>query len=184
MKFEVAILLAGLPEGRVFGLDMQTLTDTAIQLLNACILAAALGFILYKPVREFMHRRTEKINGQFKDARDKMAEADELKSMYEKKLREIDTERIKILEAARAAAAEKSKHILEEARSEAADIRRRTEESVLGEKERLKKETRLHIIEVSSLMAAKFVKQSIDSDAQDRLFEETMTELEESKWPG
>lgn len=182
MNFEIMLLSGTATDGRVFGLDQQTLISTAIQLLNACILAVVLGFILYKPVRNFMHKRTDIIRGQVSDAQNKMAEADALKASYEKKLDEIDMERIKILESARIAAAEKSKHILEEARAEAANIRRHTEESILIEKERLKKEAKLYIIEVSSLMAAKFVEHTIDSDTQDKLFDETMAELEEARW--
>lgn len=41
------------PDGRVFGLDAQTLISIGIQLFNAIILALALGFILYNPVKEF-----------------------------------------------------------------------------------------------------------------------------------
>lgn len=182
MNFGAAFLMSAMPEGRVFGLDQQTLISIAIQLFNACVLAAALGSILYKPVREFMSKRTDRIRGQLDSAQNARAEAEALKAEYEKKLRQIDTERLKILEAAKLDAAEKSKRILDEARSEAATIKRRTAEGVATEKERLKEETRLHIIEVASFMAEKFVAQTIDGDIQDRLFDQTMAELEEASW--
>ncbi|MGI6161243.1 MAG: hypothetical protein ACOYJD_04355 [Christensenellales bacterium] len=182
MNFDVTILLNAVPDGRVFGLDQQTLISTGIHLLNACILAVALGFILYKPVQEFMRKRSERISGQLDEARNKMVEADALKAGYEKKLREIDAERVKILEAARLTASEKSRRIIDLARSEAADIKQRAEQSAMSERERLKEETRLYIIEASSLMAGKFVEKTIDSDTQDRLFDEAIAELEESAW--
>ncbi|MGI6169080.1 MAG: hypothetical protein ACOYI4_05090 [Christensenellales bacterium] len=182
MNFGIALLQGAVPEGRVFALDQQTLVSTGIQLLNVLALAIILGLILYKPVQKFMQNRTNRISGQLDDARDKLSEADSLKTKYEKKLGEIDKERVKILEAARHAAAERSKHILDEARSEAASIKRRTQQSILNEKERLKKETKLHIIEASSLMARKFVQHTIDQDTQDRLYDETMAELEETTW--
>lgn len=182
MNFGLAFLLNAVPEGRVFGLDQQTLIDIAFQLFNVCFLAAVLGFILYKPVRKFLQERADRISGQLSDAETKMIQADKLKLEYEKKLKEIDAERVKILDAARNSAAEKSNHILHEARDEAALIIKRAEESIEKEKERLKKEAKLHIIQLSSLMAAKFVQQSIDSSAQDKLFEETLAELEEATW--
>ncbi len=167
---------------RVFSLDQQTLFDIAIQLFNACLLAAVLGFVLYKPVQKFLRGRADKISGQLNEARDSMAEAGRTKAEYEKKLREIDTERIRILEAARLEAADQGRHIVEDAKHEASEIRRRAHEGAMAERERLKEETRLHIIEVSSLMAGKLVAHSIDRATQDRLFDETMAQLEEAKW--
>jgi F-type H+-transporting ATPase subunit b len=167
---------------RIFGLDMQTFFDVALQLFNACLLAAVLGFVLYKPVQKFLRARSDKISGQLNEARDGMAQANKIKAEYEKKFINIDTERIRILEAARLEAADQGRHIIEDAKREANDIRRRAHEGAMAERERLKEETRLHILEVSSLMAGKFVAQNIDSATQDRLFDETMAQLEETKW--
>ncbi|NLV86100.1 MAG: ATP synthase F0 subunit B [Clostridiales bacterium] len=182
MNFEIALLSALVPEGRVFGLDLQTLISIGIMLFNVLVLSAVLGFILYEPVKEFMAKRSDRISGQLDDAREKMAEAESLKAEYEKRLAEIDVERIKILESARKTASERSRNIVDEARHEAATIRRHTQEGVIAERERLKEETRLYIIELSSLMAGKFVEHSIDAETQDRLFDETMAQLEEARW--
>ena len=56
------------PEGRVFGLDSQTLISIGIQLFNAILLAVVLGYLLYKPVKEFMQNRTNRIQSQLDDA--------------------------------------------------------------------------------------------------------------------
>jgi len=182
LNYDVNLLLSGLPEGRVFGLDQQTLISTLIQLFNACVLAVVLGFLLYKPVRNFLRTRSDKISGQIKDARAKMAEAEKVKAEYEQKLQDIDGERAKILEAAKAEAAESGKLIISQAKSEAASIKQRAEESALSEKERLKQDTKRHIIEVSSLMASKMVAQAMDSKEQDKLFENVISELEDATW--
>lgn len=178
------ILFSAVPDGRVFGLDQQTLISILIQLLNACILAVVLGLILYKPVQQYMKKRTDRIGGQIKDAQSKMSDANKVKAEYEKKLQEIDTQRIKILDAAKADAAKQGKAIIEEARKQAKAIKQHAEESISGERQRLKKETKQHIIEVSALMATKFVSRSIDSETQDKLFEETISELEDAEWAG
>jgi len=179
---QVLILLADVPDGRVFGLDRQTLISIGIQLFNACVLAAALGFILYKPVREFMQKRADRISGQLENAEKKMEEALELKAQYEKKLGEIDLERAHVLESARVAALERSKHIIDEAQHEAAALRQRTRESLEHERQRMEEEIRLQIIEVASLMASKFMARSMDAETQNRLFDEAMQELEEASW--
>lgn len=176
------ILANAVPDGRVFGLDMQTVFSTGIMLLNAIVLAVVLGYLLYKPVREFMQKRTDRITGEMNEAREKMDQANLLKAQYEKKLEDIDTERIHILEAARNDANKEKLQILDEAREEIAALRQRTQKSIEDERERLKEETRQHIIEVSTMMASKYISQAIDSEQQDKIFEETISELEETTW--
>lgn len=177
-----AALLAASSDGRVFGLDQQTLIQIAIQLFNTCILAAFLTKILYKPVRSFMQKRTERINAQLLKAEQDVAHADELKVQYEGKLKDIEAERRDILEAARRVAMDNTKQILEDARVEAKLIRERAEQDIVREQQRVKDEMRVQIIELSSVMAGKFVTSAMDSDTQDRLFSETVSELEDSTW--
>ena len=61
MSSKIILLAQAVPEGRVFGLDSQTLISIGIQLFNGSILAVALAFILYNPVKDFMEKRREKI---------------------------------------------------------------------------------------------------------------------------
>ncbi|NLJ57358.1 MAG: ATP synthase F0 subunit B [Tissierellia bacterium] len=170
------------PEGRVFGLDMQTLISIGIQLFNGIILALALGLLLYKPVKEFMRKRSEGIQGKIDNADTRMAEAQNLIQKYDAKIKDIDKERIEILEVARLEADDERKQILEEAKLEADKIKNRSLDSLSEEKKRLKEETRLYIIELSSLMAEKYIAQNIDDETQERLFDEALAQLEEAQW--
>lgn len=178
----IVFLAQAVPEGRVFGLDMQTFISAAIQLLNAIILALVLTKILYKPVKEFMQKRSDKIKSKMDNADATMAKAQELIAEYDEKIRKIDKERAEILESARLQAEEEYKKILEEAKQEAREIKKRSMESAAEEKKRLKEETRLYIVEIASLMAYKFIQQNIDEKMQEKLFEEAMARLEDSQW--
>ena len=170
------------PDGRVFGLDTQTLISIGIQLFNAIILALALGFILYNPVKDFLRKRTEKIQKKIDDSEAAMLKAKELIAEYEAKIKDIDKERLEILEAARLKASEESKLILEDAKVEAEDIKKRSLESVSADKKRLKEETRIYIIELAAIMAQKYITQNIDDETQDRIFQESLAKMEEAKW--
>jgi F-type H+-transporting ATPase subunit b len=170
------------PDGRVFGLDAQTLISIGIQLFNAIILALALGFILYNPVKDFLRKRSEKIQKQIDDSDAAMMKAKELIAEYEAKIKDIDKERLEILEAARLKASEESKKILQEAKAEAEAIKERSMESVTADKKRLNDETRIYIIELASLMAQKIITQNINDDTHDKIFEESLAKLEASKW--
>lgn len=182
MYNKVLLMAQAVPEGRVFGLDAQTFNSAVIQLINAVILAAALGFLLYKPLKNFLHKRTERIQSQIDEADADMAEAKRLIAEYEKKLTDIEKERKEILEDARLKAADERKIILEEAGQEADEIRKRASERVLAEQEHIQEETRLYIIEIASLMAEKYITQTIDPKTQDRLFEETLAQMEDVQW--
>lgn len=175
-------LAQAVPDGRVFGLDSQTLIQIGIQLLNAILLAAALGYLLYNPVKEFMQKRTDRIQKQMDDAEAAKARAEELIAEYKQKLSEIDREREEILEAARLRAAEERKVIIAEAKQEALEQKQRVSESIAAQKERLKEEARLYIIEAASLMAEKYIAQTIDDQIQDKLFAEALAQLEEAQW--
>lgn len=182
MHSMIVLLAQNVPEGRVFGLDMQTIVSIGIQLFNGIILAVILSYILYKPVKEFMRKRTEKIQGKINDADSTMAKANELITEYDQKIKDINKERIEILEAARLEAADESKIILAEARKEAQAVKERSLESVSKERKRLQEESRLYIIELASLMAKEYISENIDDSAQEKIFEETLARLEDTQW--
>ena len=92
MNNVIVLLTQSVPEGRVFALDQQTLISTGIQVLNGIILAVALGFILYKPVKKFMQERTDRIQSKIHDSDSTMAKAKELIAEYEYKIKNIDKE--------------------------------------------------------------------------------------------
>ncbi len=183
MNPEIVLVLAAVPEGRMFALDQQTLISTIILLANVGILALVLGKLLYKPVQEYMRRRTEKISSQLEEAQNRLAQADALKAEYEAKMQEIAAERARSLEAARIEAAERSRQMMEEAQHEVAVLKQRTAESIQVEKERLKRDSRQHIVEISALMTEKLVRKTIDRETHERLFDEALAELEEAPWP-
>ena len=184
MFSDVVLLLAAadVPPGRVFGLDAQAFISTGIMLFNACVLAAALTFILYKPVRNFMRKRTERFALLANTGDEATAEAARLRVEYEEKLKDIEQERIDILDEARKVAATERNKMLEEARKEIATLKERATSGIDVERERLKDEMSDYILEASLAVAGKFVTLSMSKEAQDKMFKETIAELEESEW--
>lgn len=183
MDLTAIFLLSATPAGRLFGLDEQTVFVVGAQLFNACILAAVLSYILYKPVQNFLRKRTDKIKNQLEQAANDMAKANELKLQYEKSLGDIEQERGEILAAARKLATDKQRELTNEARKEAEAIKEQALADVKREQEQIGEALRLHIIDISSVIAQKLITQTIDKETQDRLFAETMHELEETAWP-
>jgi F-type H+-transporting ATPase subunit b len=183
------VLLSGsreFPVGihRVFGLDQQTFIGVAFVLINIAVLAFILSRVLYKPVRNLLYDRTERVRGQLKHAEDEKAAASELKTQYEAKLKHIDKERDEILDVARKQATDRAKQLLDEAKAEADTIRERASRDMEMEQERVKDEVRQSIIEVSSLMAQRFVARTMDNETRERLFAEVMDELNGADFAG
>lgn len=182
MHSTIAFLAETVPDGRVFALDTQTLIGIGIQLLNGIILAVALAYILYKPVKRFMQNRAEGIQKQINESDATMAKANELIAEYNSKIKNVDIEHQKIREAARLEANGEKAVILEEARKEAERIKKRSLERIEAERKRSKIETRVYIIELATLMAEKYVAHSIDEKEQGKLFDEALAQLEETQW--
>ena len=183
MDAMTVFILSAADTGRAFGLDLQTAIQIALILFNVCVLAAVLSKILYNPVQDFLKKRAEKIAGQLSRAEEDMNKAAELKSRYEASLKDIENERLEILENARKVAAEQTKEALIDAKKEADLVRARASTDIKNEQEHVKEQLRVHIIDVAAVMTEKLVSYTIDKETQDRLFEETLKELEEAAWP-
>ena len=174
----LAGLVAAAVERPLFSLDQQTLINIGIQLFNACVLAVALRFILYKPVQRFMKKRADAIKNQMSAAEESAAKADELKALYERKLDDLEQERYNVLDSAKAQAEAMSGKMIDEAKNEIADMKTLAENDIKKEREQAEDEMKRYIIDVASYMAEKFVAHSIDESVQNKLFEESLSELE------
>ena len=175
-------LLSAEVPGRVFGLDQQTLIQIGINLFNVAVLAFVLSKLLYNPVRNFMARRTERITSQIESAALEAQKAQELRAEYEQKLAEIASEREEILDKARRLAGENSKQIVAAAKAEAVAIHERAAAEIEHERENVRAQMKQVIIEVSTDMTEKILQASINEQIYERMFEQTLSEMEQTKW--
>ena len=171
-----------IPAGRVFGIDQQTLIQIIANIINVAVLAAFLAYLLYKPVRNILNKRTSKIQGQLLQAEEELEKATELRHKYEQRMEEVEREREEILGEARKVAADSSRRLLAEAKKEADTVRERAAANVEMEWERAENDMRTAIIDVSAVMAEKFVSLAINKETHDRLFTETISDLEGMTW--
>lgn len=171
-----------LPKGSIISFDIELLKNLAMIWVNVIILIAVLAFILYKPVRKFMDDRGQAIKNKLDHAKTTLDEADELKEQYEGKLRDIDKEREEILAQAYKKAMERSEHILKEAREEAENIYAHTMAELEEEKVSVQDELRRELIELSVLVAGKFIEKSLDEETHDKFIEDALQDWEEGLW--
>ena len=179
---DFGLVLSSVPDGRPFGMDSQTIVQIVANLINVGVLAFILAFLLYRPIRGILRKRADKIEGQLQHAEDEIAKAEKLRLQYEKKMDEVQRERDIILSDTRKNATETGQRLIAEAKKEADAIRARATANIELEWERAESEMRTAIIEVSSVMAEKFVTLAINKKTHDRLFDDTMADLEGIKW--
>ena len=168
--------------GYVIMLDFNTLVSVGIQILNTVVLCFVLSKLLYKPVKNFLAQRQEKIANQIDQAEKKLVDAEKLKAEYESKIKNIEAEKIAILDEARAKANKNSQDIIAEAKNEAAAIRKRASLDIERAEEKAKDEIKNQIVEISSLISSKFISANITDDEKNKMVEETISELEGVQW--
>lgn len=169
-------------DGYILTLDSTLLQGIIFQIVATIILCIILTKLLYKPVLEFLEKRKKGIEENITEASEKLSQADALKFEYEVKIKEIEKEKDSILTEARARAKSLEAQILEDAKKEAETIKNRAMLDIQREQEKAKEEIRLQIIEVSSLVASKFISKNIDEDEQNALVDKAIADLGEVKW--
>lgn len=167
---------------RLFGLDAQTIFGACILAINMLIMFTVLSYLLFNPVRTLIKKRKEKIESDREKAAGDMKSAEDLKQMYEEKLKNADKEAEAILSDARKRALNSEENIVNQAKAEAKDIIAKAKREAELEKSKACDEVKTEIIKVASCMAEKIVKVSMDNDMQNKLIDETLKEMGDSTW--
>ncbi len=178
----ITVLSAAAEPGRIIGFDAQLLFDLAEQWFATMIIVFILYKLLFKPVTEFLDKRKAGILKNIDDANMSKAEAMELKKNYELRLSKIEDEANQILKDTRAKALIREEQIIKEAREEAENIKRKALNDIKLEQERVKDEMKKEMIEISTIMASKFVTSSIDEAKQSELIDDIIKEMGDVQW--
>ena len=182
MNTSLITMLAAEQPGRVIGFDAQLMWDLGMQLFNTFIIVIILYIFIHKPITAMLDKRKQGIAQNIDDAKAAKADAIELKADYEERIAKIDEEAAEILKAARAKALEREEQIIAEAKKEAQLIKEKAAKDILLEKERVKDEMKTQMIDVSTLMASKFVALSIDEAKQNEIIDEIINGMGDVQW--
>ena len=164
----------------MFDLALQTFLQMLPHLVSFGVLAFVFAKFLYKPVKNILNTRAERVVQDIQEAAENKASSEEMRMLYESKLGIIEQESALILEDARKEAAARVDFILSEAKTEAGNIRNRAARDIESERERVKAEMHQAIIDISTEMAARLVSATIDESMRDRFFDEAVGEIEEA----
>lgn len=167
---------------RLIGFDVQLLHDAAIMGISIFILFFGLSYLLFNPVKDVLKKRRERVLSELEDASTKSKDANELKALYESKLKDINLERDRILEDARKKAKLKEADIIAKAEQEAKIITQRADKEIELEKRKALDELKREIVDIASVMASKALSSSMDMNMQKALIDEALKGIGESTW--
>ncbi len=167
---------------RLFDLDFQLLHDAVITAVAVFVLFLFMSYMLFKPTRELLRKRQERIQADLDTAKQDKDDALGLKSEYEAKMAGAQRDADTLLSKARQKAVRNEEQIISEAKEEAANILRQAHNEAELERQKVADEVKQQIVDVASLMAGKVVAAGINTDIQDSLIEETLKEVGESTW--
>ncbi|MCR5474816.1 MAG: F0F1 ATP synthase subunit B [Lachnospiraceae bacterium] len=167
---------------RLFDLDFQLLHDAVITAVAVFVLFLFMSYMLFKPTRDLLRKRQERIQADLDSARQDKDQAQSLKNEYETKMAGAQKDADEILSEARKKAVKNEETIIASAKDEAAGIIRQAHNEAELEKQKAADEIKTQIIDVASLMAGKVIAAGIDTNIQDSLVEETLKEVGESTW--
>jgi len=152
------------------------------QILNTLILFGALSYFLFVPVKKVIEERQEKITGELTDAEAKNKNAEALIATYQGKIAGIEEEgRVMIHEAA-VKAENRGREIVKEAEHEADLIKKRAEKEIEREKIKAVNELKEQIVSLSLLAASKVLQEDIDQSKHEKLINQFLEEVGDTKW--
>lgn len=159
---------------RLFGLDYQTLFDTAFTMVHILILYFFLKYVLFIPMRKLLEERKQKLSEQSQKTQNDIETAEQLKAEYQQRLQQANKEADDILSMSRKTSLKKEQEVLDEAKLKAASILETTRKEAQADKEAAEGSVKNEIKSVASAMADKITGQKIDTTVSDALLNESL----------
>lgn len=148
-----------------------------ISLCNLVILFFILKKFLYKPVKNVVKERENDLKNKYSQAENCIAQAEEIKKEWEKKMQSADECSKMITEEAKKRAENMENTILTQARFEAEMIKNRAVEEAEAERRKAEVDIKEEISEVSALMAEKILSREITLNDQRSIIDDVISKI-------
>ncbi|MBP1737454.1 MAG: synthase, subunit b [Oscillospiraceae bacterium] len=134
-----------------------------MEVLNLIILFVVLRKLLFKPVTEFMEKRTNAIKASIDDAEAQKTAAYALKAQYEQQLSEAKGTMENMIDEATAKANRRSEQIIAAAQEEAGVLLANARVEIERERQKMLREIRVQVVELAIGAASKVVESNMDT---------------------
>ncbi len=171
------LLLAALPARAAEGAGVADLVYPALNLL---LLLAVLAVVLRKPIRGFFGDRRVRIQGEIEQAARLCKEAEDRYATWQTRLSELDAELERIRSTGRQRAETERERILEAARAAAARIRHDAGVAVEHELRRAREQLREDAADLAVELASDLLREQLDDADRKRLLDEFIDTIQGS----
>jgi F-type H+-transporting ATPase subunit b len=156
-------------------MDIQ-LPQIIFQVVNFGVVAVALTYLLYKPVKKMLDERSAKVEEAQKAAELTLAEKRQVDEMKKKAQKESEKDAAKLLEEAEKSAmayrSEQMKKVKEDALKEVAKMKQIAESDIQAQAEHIKKEFNTAVLSTVEKIVG-----SLDKKAQEKLIDAELQQL-------
>lgn len=158
--------------------NQRILSEIVVQILGFGIVFLILKKFAWASILGMIDKRRAKIEEEFRAIEDQKKSLETLEKDYRTRLDHIESEaRVKIQEASNAGQA-LARDIQEKARQESQKMIARAKEEIDQDLAKAKLSIRDQIVEVSSLMTEKIIREKVDRDGQQKIVDQFLKEME------
>ena len=154
------------------------------QIINFLILMVLLAKFAYKPLIKVLEERQKKIADSIESAELAKVEAEQLKKDYQEQLSTARKEAQALVDKAVKLAEQSKEDILEEARQEHARILKTVQAEIAREHEQALTQLKSEVVSLSMAAASKIVAQNLDTEANAKLVNDFIENLDAKKIGG
>jgi F-type H+-transporting ATPase subunit b len=147
------------------------------QVLGFLIMLWILRRFAWGPVLGMLEARRQKIAGEFQDAANRKAEADQMKSRYEQELRGIEAQSRARMQEGIAEGQKVAAEIREQAQRDAQHRMAAADEEIHREREKSKELVKEQVVRLAMRTAEKILRQRLDDGTQRQLVSEFINEV-------
>lgn len=153
--------------------------QTVVSLLNLLILFLILKKFLFKPVQNVIKSRKDKVDAQYSEAEEALANAKASEKELNEKLSRAHNTADEIVKEATAQGEHRRDNIVTEARAEADAIIRQAKAAAQMEKKKAQEDIKEQIVDVSSALTEKLIERELNVEDHRRLIDSFISEMEE-----
>lgn len=145
-------------------------------IINIAILFVCMKLFLFKPVTEFMEKRSNDIQKDIDDAKSELSNAEALKKQYEDMLKDARGKSDQIITDAKTRASQEYDQIIQQARKDAEGIIQKANQSIEIERQNVMKQIRNDITSLAFAAASRILQKNIDTEENKKVVEKFLDE--------
>lgn len=152
--------------------------DFLFRLINFAILFGGLGFILSKPLKNFLKQRSQNVRQAIEEAKKAKADAESKARFYEEKLSQLEADVAAMMEQFKKEAEEEKLRIVKEAEEQIEKTKERMQKSLEQEKLRIKEEVMREAANMAVILAEEMIKKNLTIEDQKKWVQEYIKMME------